>query len=105
MAAKHYAPRTTVVLAPRGGEGVAAAIGAASGRVGALVVTEGAREAAARCSPLVVLPDDPDAYARELFAALHTVDAAAVDVVVIEAVPATPEWWAVADRLARASRA
>jgi len=107
MAAKHYAPRTNVVLAERGGEGVAAAL-AAGGRaftsVAAIVVTEGAERAAGGCAPLVVLPDAPDGYARGLFAALHTVDEAAVDLVVIEKVPNEPAWWAVADRLTRAAR-
>ncbi|HVH44531.1 MAG TPA: L-threonylcarbamoyladenylate synthase [Labilithrix sp.] len=105
MAAKHYAPRTMVVLAPRGREGVAAAIEAAgAARVGAIVVTEGAHDAAARCSPRIVLPDSPAEYARELFSALHAVDAARVDLLVIEDVPGDPTWWAVADRLARAAR-
>lgn len=103
MAAKHYAPKTKVVLAARGREAVAAAIrGAAS--VAAIVVTEEARVAAKGASPLIVLPDEPAAYARGLFAALHRVDAARVDLVVIEDVPADPAWWAVRDRLSRASR-
>ncbi len=106
MAAKHYAPRAPVVLAPRGGDGVATAIaGRAPGeKIGAIVVTEGARRSAAACTPLAVLPDEPEAYAQGLFAALHAIDATNVDVVVVEAVPADPAWWAVADRLERAAR-
>ncbi|MDF2692894.1 MAG: hypothetical protein K0S65_1277 [Labilithrix sp.] len=108
MAAKHYAPRTTVVLAERGGEGLAAAIAAGrargSSRIAAIVVTAAARTAAAGCTPLIVLPDAPDDYARGLFAALHDVDGAGVDLVVIERAPDEPSWWAVADRLTRAAR-
>lgn len=107
MAAKHYAPRTSVTLAARGQEGVARAIarsGLARARVAAIVVTDGARDAAAGCAPVVVLPGSPEGYARGLFAALHEVDAAGVDLVVVEEVPAEPAWWAVADRLARAAR-
>jgi L-threonylcarbamoyladenylate synthase len=108
MASKHYAPRTRVVLAPRGAEGVGAAIARARGeggaRVAAIVATEGGRIAAAGAAPLVVLPDDPEAYARGLFAALHAVDEAGVDAVVVEEVPAEPAWWAVADRLSRAAK-
>lgn len=104
MASKHYAPRVKVILTARGGPNVAAAISdARSSRVAAIVSTDEARLAASSCSPLVVLPDAPDAYAHGLFAALHTVDDAAVDVVVIEGVPAEPSWWAVADRLSRAA--
>jgi L-threonylcarbamoyladenylate synthase len=106
MAAKHYAPRTSVVLAARGEGGVARALanGAAGARIAAIVVTPEARAAAAGCAPLVVLPNTPEAYARGIFAALHDVDAAGVDLVVIEQVPDEPSWWAVADRLTRAAR-
>lgn len=108
MAAKHYAPRAVVVLAERGGAGVASAVSAAlrhGARVGAIVTTDDARDAAAApCHPLLVLPDDTEGYARDLFAALHAMEEAGVDVIVIERPPATPEWWAVADRLARAAR-
>jgi L-threonylcarbamoyladenylate synthase len=102
MAAKHYAPRTRVVLTERGGAGIGAAL--AGQRAAAIVVTNEAQAAAASASPLLVLPDAPEAYARALYAALHEADAAAVDVVVIEGVPGEPEWWAVADRLTRAAR-
>ncbi len=107
MAAKHYAPRTTVVLADRGGEGVAAAIavsGVGRSRIGAIVATDAGKRAAEGCTPLLALPDDPEAYAHALFAALHTVDAASVDLLVIEKVPDDAAWWAVRDRLARAAR-
>jgi len=106
MAAKHYAPRTKVVLAEHG-EGVAAAIAASSvdrSRIGAIVVTGAGRRAADGCSPLLALPEAPEAYARALFAALHTVDAAGVDLLVIEKVPEEASWWAVRDRLTRAAR-
>jgi L-threonylcarbamoyladenylate synthase len=108
MASKHYAPRVRVLLASRTeGGGVARAVEEAFARgerVAAIIVTAEARIAAARCEPLLVLPDSPEAYARELFAALHSVDAADVDLVVIEDVPPDPAWWAVADRLSRAAR-
>lgn len=106
MAAKHYAPRVPVVLAARGGEGVSEALMTAGTRnVAAIVTTDAARRSAARCTPLIVLPDAPEGYARGLFAALHEVDAAGVDLVVIERVPDDPPWLAVADRLTRAARA
>lgn len=106
MAAKHYAPRTKVVLAERAG-GVARAIAAWSAdrsRVGAIVVTDAGRRAAEGCSPLLELPEDPEEYAHALFAALHTVDAAGVELLVIEEVPDDASWWAVRDRLTRAAR-
>jgi L-threonylcarbamoyladenylate synthase len=105
MAAKHYAPRTRVLIAARGGDGVAAAVAQEGAiRLAAIVATEEASRAASGCTPLVVLPDAPEGYARGLFAALHAVDEAGVDAVVIEEVPAGAAWWAIADRLARAAR-
>ena len=99
MAAKHYAPRKEVVLVPRAEFPGAHAALVSSRRVLAIV-------AAARVPGAIVLPDTPDGYAHGLFAALHRADAADADLIVIEDVPRDdPAWWAVADRLARASRA
>lgn len=57
-------------------------------------------EAAAR---ICVIPADPDAYARALYAEWHRCDELGAPTIVMEAVPRTPEWLAIADRLARAS--
>jgi len=101
MAAKHYAPRTRVVLARR--HEVGAAI--TSARTAAIVATASGQSDAAACEPLIVLEDEPNAYARALYAALHTADAAQVDLIVIEAPPENdPAWWAVRDRVQRAAR-
>ena len=50
-----------------------------------------------------LLPADPEGYARELYAALRDLDQAGVDLIAVEAPPATPAWTAVADRLRRAA--
>ncbi len=49
------------------------------------------------------LPDVPDGYARGLYAALRELDQAGGDVILVEAIPETREWDAVADRLRRAT--
>ena len=49
------------------------------------------------------LPDQPEGYARGLYAALRELDLAANDVIVVEAIPSTAGWAAVADRLRRAA--
>lgn len=49
------------------------------------------------------LPDDPDGYARGLYAALRELDQAGNDLIVVEAIPTTPAWAAVADRLRRSA--
>jgi L-threonylcarbamoyladenylate synthase len=49
-----------------------------------------------------VIPHDAEAFARALYAELHRCDEQGAEVIVVEAVPSTPEWAAVADRLRRA---
>lgn len=49
-----------------------------------------------------VMPDDPQDYARKMYAALHDADQAAVSDLLIEDPPQTPPWEAIRDRLTRA---
>ena len=44
-----------------------------------------------------------DAYQRDLYANLRSLDKAGADLILVEDVPTTPEWTAVRDRLARAA--
>ena len=46
----------------------------------------------------------PDAYARDLYAALHDLDAEACDLIVADSPPDEPDWAGVRDRLRRAAR-
>jgi L-threonylcarbamoyladenylate synthase len=48
------------------------------------------------------LPSDPSGYAARLYVALHELDLAGLEKVIIEAPPTTEEWVAVNDRLTRA---
>ena len=52
---------------------------------------------------LCLLPQDPEAYARALYAELYRCDQAAADVILVEAVPDESAWQGVADRLRRAA--
>ncbi len=49
-----------------------------------------------------LIPHDPEAYARALYAELHRCDEEGARAIVVEAVPDAPEWQAIADRLQRA---
>ncbi len=51
----------------------------------------------------LTLPGDPEGYARALYAALRDLDASGAARILIEAVPETPVWAAVRDRLVRAT--
>ena len=52
----------------------------------------------------IVMPLDPEEYARRLYAALHEADELSADVIFVEMPPDEPEWAAVRDRLLRATR-
>jgi L-threonylcarbamoyladenylate synthase len=49
-----------------------------------------------------LIPHDPAAYARALYAELHKCDELGAELIIVEAVPEGPEWHAIADRLHRA---
>ena len=87
--AQHYAPRTPLELVPAGG--LADAVARAT--------AEGLRVATLGCPPGC----DAAAYGRALYADLRRLDARGVDRLLVEEAPATPEWEAVRDRLARAA--
>ncbi|MEI7728381.1 MAG: L-threonylcarbamoyladenylate synthase [Verrucomicrobiota bacterium] len=50
-----------------------------------------------------VIPHDPVAFARAIYAELHRCDAENPEVIVVEQPPGTPPWRAIMDRLTRAS--
>jgi L-threonylcarbamoyladenylate synthase len=58
---------------------------------------------AVRFARVSVIPHDAEAFARALYAELHRCDEEGATWIVMEAVPAEPNWRAIADRLARAA--
>jgi L-threonylcarbamoyladenylate synthase len=103
MVERHYAPRARLVLfesSDRAAAARATAEAAAAGRqVGALLL-------APLDAPLrhpVRMPADPMAYASRLYAALHQLDEAGCDLVLVETPPETVTWAGVRDRLQRAA--
>jgi L-threonylcarbamoyladenylate synthase len=105
MADRHYAPRADVWLFdPAQQPEIAAALaqrGDGAGTVTALLRTT---TLALPDRTQVRMPDDPAAYARALYAALHTADAAGASLIVIERPPADDRWAGLRDRLTRAAR-
>jgi L-threonylcarbamoyladenylate synthase len=98
--ARHYAPRARVaIVAP---DTVPAEVARAAGggaRVGALEYGHAAGAGALA----EVLPGDPVGYAAGLYAALHRLEDAGCEAIVVAAVPADAAWDAIRDRLQRAS--
>ena len=58
---------------------------------------------AAPSARAIHLPADPAQYAAQLYAVLHQLDHEGLPWIAVEAVPATPEWAAIRDRLQRAA--
>ncbi len=52
----------------------------------------------------IVMPNEPAAYARLLYAALHSLDDLGCELILVEQVPSSPAWIGVHDRLERAAR-
>jgi L-threonylcarbamoyladenylate synthase len=95
---RHYAPAAVVRLVPRAQ--LQEAAGRLEGRVGALLRGDGPAPDRALVARL---PDDPQGYARGLYAALRELEDADCTAIVVEDVPLGSEWDAVRDRLTRAS--
>lgn len=91
MHAKHYSPRTTLILTD--GDIPASGLG-----IYLRLSRDPQREIES-----IQMPITPAAYAASLYATLHHLDQRGLDWIAVEAPPSTPEWTAIADRLRRAA--
>lgn len=94
---QHYAPATPVRFAEPGdlqhvGDDVA-------------VIARTPSPAAAPNRWWLTLPDDPEGFGKELYAALRTLDGVGARAILVEALPEGDEWLTVRDRLTRAAAA
>ena len=99
-AARHYAPRATAILA------APSVFLDELERKRALGLSVGVLSFMpehSRGIPVEILPNDPDAYAADLYAALHRLDDAGCQEILIAEPPETTAWLAVRDRLRRAA--
>ena len=98
----HYAPRTALALRTR--EAIHAELqqpDAVARRIGVLARHAPGPEPHAAWTQL---PDNPAAYAQQLYAALRALDQAGLDQIWVEALPSAPAWLALRDRLSRAAQ-
>ncbi|EEF59895.1 L-threonylcarbamoyladenylate synthase [Pedosphaera parvula] len=58
---------------------------------------------AGRFGGVSVIPHDAEAFARAIYAELHRCDEAGAELIIVEALPESSEWQAIADRLKRAA--
>ena len=102
---KHYSPRARLVLASWRNDaelfGIARDAAVPSGAIHVI-----AYEQIPRANPfarVALIPHDPEAYARALYAELHRSDQLGAQLILVEAPPESPEWDGIRDRLTRAS--
>jgi L-threonylcarbamoyladenylate synthase len=93
MSRRHYAPRAFLVLVDEIDEIDEA------GKAGVLTYEGCEADGAA----VEVLSADPREYAADLYAALHRLDDAGVERIIVRNPPASEEWLAIRDRLSRAA--
>lgn len=104
MLGRHYAPRVPLdCVSEEQAGGCVAAWHAQGRRVGWL--TFAPPDAGTADVLMLQMPADPAAYGARLYDALHALDAAGVDRIVVSLPPDTEEWLAIRDRLRRAASA
>jgi L-threonylcarbamoyladenylate synthase len=101
MHGRHYAPRTPLECVENGWQR-SQELCREGKRVGWLTFTEDTGPVQPDWVALT-MPRDAVGYAAQLYAALHTLDDAGLDCIVVDLPPKTEEWLAVHDRLRRAS--
>ena len=105
LLARHYSPRTPLVLWTWQDEAdltrQLARLGVLPSEVCVLVHTR--IPDSGRYPQVMLIPDDPEAFARALYGELHRCDESGVKLIVVEALPESPAWAGIADRLRRAA--
>jgi L-threonylcarbamoyladenylate synthase len=100
MMAKHYAPRAPLELADGDGRLRVEALTRSGRRVGWLIWSKAdGVDGAVR----ITMPSDLKSYAASLYAALHELDAAGVERIIVARPPDGDDWLAIHDRLRRAA--
>lgn len=99
----HYAPKTKAELLPEEALILRAKALSAEGLRLAVLAPERLKAKLPEVATFISAPESALAYGAFLYEALHKLDAAHADRILIAAPPSTPEWAAVDDRLGRAT--
>jgi len=101
---KHYSPRARLLVEAWKSDAelndLIAKLGIVPKR--ACVVAHSHVPSAGEWLRVAVVPHDAEAYARALYAELHQCDESGADAIIVERLPDTSDWRALADRLKRA---
>lgn len=102
---KHYAPRARLVVSDWQDEaGLRAQLAALNAaRATTHIIAHTRLPPSADLGRVCVIPREPEAFARALYAELHRCDEEGATLIVVEAVPTGPAWAAIEDRLRRAA--
>ena len=102
---RHYSPRAklTTFAWSNNEELLRQSAAAGIARTKAVVIAHTHLPSTEGWSGVNLIPHDPEAYARALYAEWHRCDEHGVEWIVMEAVPDAPEWRGIADRLKRAA--
>lgn len=102
---RHYSPRARLVVRSWQDEGDLARLMAAEGIAPskACIIAHTRIPLGGQFPQVMLIPDDAEAFARALYAELHRCDGMGVDWIIVEALPETPDWAGIRDRLRRAS--
>lgn len=105
MLRKHYAPKAKlVILAWRDDADLKSQITNLKFKIaGSHVIVHSRIPSMLGFGGVSVIPHDAEAYARAIYAELHRCDEAGAELIVVEELPPTAEWRALADRLSRAA--
>jgi len=99
---KHYAPRAKLLVLGWQSDGdLQSRITHHASRTH--IISHTHIPAAGSWAGVSVIPHDAEAFARAIYAELHRCDEAGAELIVVEALPETAAWRALADRLKRAS--
>lgn len=99
----HYAPKTPLII-QSAADILALSVTDVAVKCGFVVHTpEVARQLQQACLSVYVMPSEAEGFARGFYAALHGLDMASCQQIVVETLPATQSWYAVQERLAKAA--
>jgi len=107
LLSRHYAPRARlVILSWKTGQDLKPKIRRFKTALGAChVIAHTHVPRGLALGSVAVLPRNPTAFARALYAELHRADAAGAKLIIVEEPPEHPAWTAITDRLRRAASA
>jgi L-threonylcarbamoyladenylate synthase len=101
MLDRHYAPRAKLICVSRPDDSQVVQAQAAGKRIGWLSMSD--RIPSNPSDIVISMPESPVAYSARLYAALHELDNAEVEMIFVESPPTGDAWLAIHDRLRRAS--